>query len=262
MTGTIKEVLNARYNLLSETVAKLEEKIKNFPEGSIRVSKHKDKYSYYLVCEGTNDKYLRKNVVSKHSDLIQKAYVSKVIKSSRCEMKALKNAVDSLPDELAEEVYDNLSDARKAYAVPVYIGDDELAKKWMETSYDHLGFKDGTPEYITIKGERVRSKSEMIIADRLWANGIPYKYECPILVGNEIFHPDFTILKLSDNKLVYLEHCGMLDNPEYSDKMVNRINEYNQAGIYLGDRLFITCETSSTPLDVRVIDNLIKTQFR
>ena len=102
----------------------------------------------------------------------------------------------------------------------------------------------------------------MIIADRLYLNGIPYKYECPIKVGDEIIHPDFTILRISDRKILYLEHCGMLDDPKYADDLVRRASLYALEGIVMGDRLFYTFESSKTPLDVRVMEALINNQFR
>ena len=53
-----------------------------------------------------------------------------------------------------------------------------------------------------------------------------------------------------------------MDDPEYTEnRVVKRINDYNLAGITLGNNLFITMESSTTPLDVRVLDKLIKTQF-
>ena len=119
-----------------------------------------------------------------------------------------------------------------------------------------------TTEFYTLNGEHVRSKSEVIIADRLYAKGIPYKYECPLQIGNRIIHPDFTILRLSDRKIIYHEHCGMMDDPNYAKDMVNRINLYSTADIYLGDRLFFTLETSETPLDIRHLDELIEKHFR
>lgn len=121
---------------------------------------------------------------------------------------------------------------------------------------------DDIPVYTTMRGERVRSKSEIIIADRLFANGIPYKYECPLKVGNEIIHPDFTILRMSDRKILYHEHCGMADDSGYAEDMVKRINDYSEEGIIQGDSLFLSFETSKQPLDVRVIDRLINSHFR
>ena len=51
-------------------------------------------------------------------------------------------------------------------------------------------------EYYTIKGERVRSKSEKIIADELYRYQIPYKYEFPLTLAthnrNIQLYPDFT----------------------------------------------------------------------
>ena len=43
---------------------------------------------------------------------------------------------------------------------------------------------------------------------------------------------------------------------------MNRVNDYNHAGIIQGERLFMTFETSKTPLDVRVLDKMIKENFR
>ena len=43
------------------------------------------------------------------------------------------------------------------------------------------------------RAEPMRSKSEVIIADALTAAGVPYEYETPLVLGNEMRSPDFTI---------------------------------------------------------------------
>ena len=89
------------------------------------------------------------------------------------------------------------------------------------------------------------------------------KYECPLMVGdNEIIHPDFTILRISDRKIIYYEHCGRMDDPGYAEDMVERSVKYSLSGILQGDRLFYTFETSATPLDVRVLDEMIRRNFK
>ena len=65
--------------------------------------------------------------------------------------------------------------------------------------YQGKGFgEEDNTEYYTYKGERVRSKSEMIIANELFRNNIPYKYELPIELENwnkkVTIYPDFTVL--------------------------------------------------------------------
>lgn len=129
------------------------------------------------------------------------------------------------PDTIIEEAYDKLPHGRKQYAKPFSVDNDRFAKTWQEQPYERKSFSKDASFYQTIRGDRVRSKSEMIIADRLWANGIPYKYECPLKVGKKIIHPDFTILRLSDRKVLYHEHCGMVDNQEYAEDMVERISD-------------------------------------
>ena len=91
--------------------------------------------------------------------------------------------------------------------------------------------------------------------------GVPYRYECPLIINGKIIHPDFTILRMSDRKILYLEHCGRMDDPKYTEDMIKRANDYSEAGIILGDRLFYTFESDTTPLDVKVIDRLIEENF-
>ena len=146
--------------------------------------------------------------------------------------------------------------AQKAYLISL------LHKaQWLAQSYKHKEIDDDMPVYETINGERVRSKSEQLIADRLYFAGIPYKYECPIVFGDAVLHPDFTILSMSDRCELYYEHFGKMDDPAYANKNNKRINLYSKNGLILGDRLFITMETSVTPLDIRTVDRLIKSKF-
>ena len=262
MTQIIKDVLSDRIKLLSETIEKCESELKGFPDGRISIRFRKNRPYYYLTGNGLPDRYLGKKDVQTIEKLIQKGYINDVISSAKYEMELLKTVLRIYPDPLAEELYEKLSDEKKKDAEPIVLGNEAGVRDWLEKPYDRLGFRSDMPVYITIKGERVRSKSEMIIADRLFVNGIPYKYECPILIGKEIIHPDFTILRLSDKKLLYHEHCGMVDDPQYAENMVSRVNDYSKEGLYLGDRLFLSMETSKTPLDVRAIDNLIRTKYR
>ena len=101
-----------------------------------------------------------------------------------------------------------------------------------------------------------------MIADRLFFRGVPYKYECPIKVGDKIFHPDFTILRISDRKEIYYEHLGKMGDEDYAQTAVLRINKYVMNGFAVGDRLFTTMESYKAPLDLRVLDKMIESSFR
>ena len=53
-----------------------------------------------------------------------------------------------------------------------------------------------------------------------------------------------------------------MDDPEYSHKLIRRINDYAESDILIGDRLFMTFEDSKIPLDIRILDKMIQTCFR
>ena len=68
--------------------------------------------------------------------------------------------------------------------------------------------------FYTSKGERVRSKSEVIIADVLNREGVPYRYEYPIYIkGIGKIYPDFTVLNIGIRKEMIWDHFGMMDDP-------------------------------------------------
>lgn len=146
--------------------------------------------------------------------------------------------------------------------MPKVISDEVFAEQWEKVKFYGKSFAEGSPEIYTEKGERVRSKSEKIIADMLHRHGILYRYEYPVILqGLGKVYPDFTVLNLKERKEIYWEHFGMMDNPEYCERALHKLNCYTKSGIYLGDRLFISHETSKRPLDTSVIEKIMKAVF-
>ena len=260
MAVDIRKDLETRYELLSRSINDIEKKISLFPEGWVSIRSRNDRYYYYLSGYNSDDKYLKDN--EQIDTLLQKDYLKKVLRQAKRELSAIEKMSKLYPSTLAEDVYDQLSEGRKSHIKPINVYDDAYAQKWMEVPYKRKPFKKDMPEFYTTKGERVRSKSEIIIADRLRANGIPYRYECPLKVGKKIIHPDFTILRMSDRKILYHEHCGKMDDPKYIEDMLTRGKDYSLEDILLGDRLFYTFESDTTPLDVAMLDMLIKRHYR
>ena len=85
-----------------------------------------------------------------------------------------------------EGVYDTLNPYRRELVSPLILSDKEYVNQWLKVEYQGKHFDEEAGIIITEKGERVRSKSEKIIADKLYAMGIPYRYECPITLSNGI----------------------------------------------------------------------------
>lgn len=96
------------------------------------------------------------------------------------------------------------------------------ARRFLETGLIHR----------TERGELVRSKSELIIADKLHARGIDYAYELPLtLEMGRVRYPDFTIVDHARGVTFYWEHLGMLDDPGYQSRWERKRQEYAKAGI-------------------------------
>ena len=84
----------------------------------------------------------------------------------------------------------------------------------------------------TERGDLVRSKSELVIADKLHARGIDYAYEQPLVLTNgRTRYPDFTIADHARGVTFYWEHLGMLDNRGYRARWERKRAEYQECGI-------------------------------
>ena len=262
MTKRIISEVRSRREIIAKLLELSEEKVKSFPDGRIKVKHRKSGIYYYLTNEGNEDVFIPCENNHLIEDLIQKNYLEKVIKVSEQEIAVLKRFESQYPEVLAEDIYESLSDDRKIHVKPIVLTDEQFVEKWQNRPYTPKPFKQGDSYFETLRGERVRSKSEVIIADRLFTSGIPYKYECPLVVGKNTIYPDFTLLRVSDRKILYLEHNGKVGDQVYGDDMVDRLNKYTLAGIYQGDRLFMTFESANRPLDVRVVDKMINDLFK
>ena len=142
------------------------------------------------------------------------------------------------------------------------MSDEDYAAQWLSESYEGKDIPDYVPVYETKRGERVRSKSELTIANMLADRGIPYKYERPLtLMGGVVVYPDFTLLDVKRRRDIYWEHRGMMDDRDYARQAVFKMKSLMKSGILLGDNLIITEETTANPLGTNEIDAVIDQYF-
>ena len=106
--------------------------------------------------------------------------------------------------------------------------------------------------------ERVRSKSEVIIADTLARHGIPYRYEYPLELKNDrTVHPDFLCLNVRTRAEFYWEHFGLMDDPDYLERTLLKLKSFAENHIIPGKNLIFTMESAACPLSTRQVENLI-----
>ncbi len=83
----------------------------------------------------------------------------------------------------------------------------------------------------TSRGDLVRSKSEVIIANQLHAKGIHYLYEHPLTINEVTYYPDFTVEDAESGVMYFWEHCGMLDDRTYRVRWEKKLHWYRQNDI-------------------------------
>ena len=87
---------------------------------------------------------------------------------------------------------------------------------------------------------------------------IPYKYEVPLpLKGFGIVYPDFVVLNAKQRKVYYWEHLGMMEQPDYAAAAVQKLEQYQKNGIFPGDKLILTYETKTRPLNTKLLEQCI-----
>ena len=234
--------------------------IKKAPAGTIQIKKHHQSLQFYHRSDPhmRDGQYIPAAEREKVIQLVQKSYLENICKAAEIQLKAISSFLNKYDPDVLQRIYEAETESRKKFLTPVEIPDELYASAWQSVEYERKGFPIGLQEHYTRKNERVRSKSEVLIADALNISDIPYRYEYPLNVNGKTFHPDFTILRMYDRKIFYWEHLGLMDDPEYGESACGKIREYMSAGIFLGDNLIITMETSDLPLNHRIISNTIE----
>lgn len=259
----IKQVLTQKLEKLNQLKGKIEKSLKKAPEGTLILSSSNGSVQYYhkTKSEQKKGKYIEKKNQKLIAALAQKDYDLRFYKEVEKQKRQISKILKYLPDTELTEIFATLPAQRKEFVKSHVLSDEQYVAKWLNVEFTGKEFPGDFPLHITERGESVRSKTEKILADKLFAMGIPYRYEYPLkLKGFGVVYPDFTILKISTREEIYLEHFGIMDNPQYCQKAILKLQEYARNNIYPGKNLLITFETSQIPLDMNIVEQML-TEF-
>ena len=243
------------------TIEGLRERISLAPKGTLRAAKRPRGYQYYQMIESrdTVGIYIKRENNKLAAQLAQKEYENKLLSILEKQLKSLNRFLNSFDPEEAINVFESLNDSRKQLVTPVYLNDEDFVKQWLSQPYKKLGFRSDDPEYFTENNERVRSKSEIIIANTLKSHNIPYRYEFPVYEdGVVIAAPDFNCLNVRTRKEYYWEHLGMMGDEGYVNNNIKKIEKYTFAKGFDETRLILTFESDKHPLNTRIIEEKIR----
>lgn len=284
----ILEVVVVQLSALSQRIFRSKAKKQ---QGSLRIAINKGTPQYYhITTKGdTNGKYIPKSDSKLISSLAQKEYLEKCNRIIERQQKALARFLKDFHPEDIIAVHTNLTEAKRRFVTPLLLTDEEFAAQWQAKPYSGKFFAKDTPEHFTNSGLRVRSKSEVIIAECLARHNIPFRYEAPLelIIGdtssitaetptNNIrrrtlnqdadlmqskavtFYPDFTCLNKRTRQEFIWEHFGMMDNPNYARNAIEKQRSYAAAGYIPGINFIATTETTDLPLNIPYIEQMTK----
>lgn len=251
-----------------EEIRKRIEKSSILLEGKLHAEMTHGKYPQYYLDENTKKdgyargRYLRKDEIGIAREYAQAEYNQKLLKELDILERELNVAVklcDSGIYKSILNVYDRLPEAKKRIVNSVVLSDADYLEEWYKSFVVEVNSYPKEQGIITDRGEIVRSKSEKMIADKLYSRNIPYIYEPQIILNDKsILFPDFVTLNPRERKNIYIEHFGMMDNPEYCKGALEKIERYELNGLYLGENLLTLFESSQKSINTKILDRMIE----
>ena len=249
--------------MLDRRIDVLEKVLKDSPEGMLRCRSNHGHTEYYLRCrtrKGHKTRYIKNGDVTFIRALADKYYAGKILPVLVKQKQSAETArLLEFPNELdSAKKIDPRILARCSSEFTVF---DKFAK-WKAGSIQNEAPFPEKRIFDTAGGEKVRSKSELIIANALFEADLIYVYEATLrLRGGDKRFPDFTILDPWTMEIFYWEHLGRMDDPEYACRAVEKIRQYAENGIVIGKNLICTFEANESPLRPKTVDAMIKVYF-
>lgn len=262
-------LMQAKLAELKKLIAEKRKSLTHSPEGRLRIALHRGKPQWFHVTNDENPKgdYIPNAKVKLARSLAQKGYDEKVLSVAQRNVTAIELLLKEFVD--VDSIFAGLHLRRRELVNPVCEPDELYATRWLSVKYSGRDFMADAPVLKTARGERVRSKSEVIIADTLYRMKIPYRYEypCRMRVGatgkvlsekNSLFYPDFTCLNVRTRQEFIWEHFGLVDDCEYAKQMVSKMECYTKNGFFPGRNLIVSMEASEKPLSTNMVQLLVQ----
>ena len=264
---TIYEDLRDRYKM----------EIEHSPSGSL-IHQMKGNQTQFIHSFYDNGKRIRKGI-NKNTDMIRalarKEFSIKAYKILSNNIDAFKEAITKQIPFDPERILHSMTKAysflpeefffdRNTIFVSAELEKEILAKvkrheEWWKKPYkEYWGYPENKTR-ITSRGQKVRSISELLIAEALYKYSIPFHYEEELEADGKIFAPDFTFEGMNQN-MFYLDYFGMMDNPKYAKRNFIKLDDYYDIGLIPGDNLIVVFDSKGI-MNAGMIEAIIKNEI-
>ena len=221
---------------------------------------------YHVTPTKKKEKYLNKSQYKTVIDLQRKRLYETIIPILKRNIAIKEELCSRLRDSSEAAVIEQLPVSyrpAKAFAKEAIKNKSKKAFQQSENPYRREDLK-----IETSFGLFVRTKGELAIAEFLYSLGVTFYYEKALRIrvyrlenGRQVsyikeYYPDFTII-LPDGRTMYWEHKGMLSDPQYVQRDLQKQIDYNMNGIFQPHNLLVTEEGPNNEIDMEAISRVI-----
>lgn len=257
----LRKILRTRKLSIHVQIDSLEKLIASFPAGELHCIKN-GKYVKWFLNDGNTQTYIpRKNRKLAECLALKKMYSSRLQKL-RFQSNLIEKYLSEYNSHDSGMAY-NLTNVKEYQELlkPYLDSHPDYISKWLQSDYIRNPSHPESLIHQTLAGHLVRSKSEVMIANMLYQNKIPYIYERGLSLDTNIFFPDFTICHPLTFEIYYWEHFGMMDNQSYCEHAYNKLKIYSYHKIVPTINLITTYENLKHPINSMQIEQLIQEYF-
>lgn len=238
--------------------------LRTCPPGTLLQVKERGRTVYYhnVWIDGKRQRFS----LNKHPEMVallaRKKYLEMEAKILENNLSALRKAIDGFSDTTPEHILKQLPKKYKELPNSLFFQTTEQteAERWQNELYEQSDYMPEKKIHLTSKGLAVRSKSELILAEKYYEFKVPFRYEQILRIGKYTLAPDFTLLAAS-GKIYYWEHCGLTGNPVYMKKHKWKMDVYESAGIVPWKNLIVTYDNEQGTIDIPIIESEIKNKL-
>ena len=194
------------------------------------------------------------------STLCDKKYSEKLIPVLEKEIELLRAFLAKFDPEEKVLLRRNLPEEMEQYITPLIKTREEQIEDWTNERFDTNPYPLPNDSYRSKKGEYVRSRLELHVANLLYDLGIPYRYECAVyLEDGSVLYPDFTLLHPETLEVYWLELFGMMDDPDYAAANLKKIARYSQSEMF--PNLIMVFDHKDAPFRTETIESILRNIF-
>ena len=256
----VLSLINTSLESQAKLFKQIQKELNRMPAGTISSKMINGKKYYYHGTKDNEEQHVQRLIKKDDQDLkeslMRKRFIRKLNNSLQKNVPLMKKFVQTYRPVFGDVEGEMLSEMESEIQLEMagwMFENDEKILQWISEPFkSNPSFKEGLLHTTTL-GLRVRSKSEAIIAGIFEANGIPFRYEAELILGEKVYYPDFTVLCPLSGRVLYWEHFGMLNDSNYRVSAVKKLGSYFENGLYPCDNFIVTYDNVDGSIDASVI---------